>query len=246
MSPIRALIVDDAPLARARLRRYLLQEPDIEIVGEAASGGEALRLIATLAPHLAFLDVQLPDFDGMEIVRRMTPRFNPVVIYLTARGDKAVEAFDAGALDYLTKPFTPDRFQRALNRARDQIRLRAGGPPAGKRAYLTRLAIKDGARTEVVSVDDIDYVDVAGHYLCIHVGRTVHLCRGALSDFEARLDPADFVRTHRSALVRLRRIRSLVARRNGDSDVFLEDGSKLLLSRTHAEEVRRRLDIAGL
>jgi two-component system LytT family response regulator len=240
MSPIRTLIVDDVPLARERLRRYLAEEPDIEIVGEAANGAEALRLIASLAPQLAFLDMGLPDFDGLEIARRLPPGADPVVIYLTAHDDRALGAFEAGALDYLTKPFKPERFQRALNRARDQIRLRAG-EAAAKTPYLERLAVRDGGRTEIVAVADIDYIDVAGHYLCVHVGKTVHLVRDALSDLEARLDPAEFARIHRSAIVRLSRVRSLEARRNGDADVILVDGSKLLLSRTHAEGLRRKL-----
>lgn len=238
MRKIRAVIVDDVELARERVRHYLAGEDDIEIAGEAANGAEAVRLIARLAPDLVFLDVQLPDFDGFEIAARLPVK--PVIVYLTAHDDKAIKAFEAGALDYLTKPFDRERFERALNRARAQIGLK-GGTPTGE--YLKRLAVRDKERTDVVATANIDYIDVAGHYLCVHVGKSVHLIRGTLSDLEDKLDPSEFARIHRSAIVRLDRVKSLVARRNGDCDVHLADGSKLLMSRNHGDAVKRRLGL---
>ena len=244
MTPIRAVIVDDVALARERVRLYLADEYDIEIVGEAASGAEAVRAISRLAPNLVFLDVQLPDIDGFEIVRRLPPALHPVIIYLTAHDDKALDAFEVHALDYLLKPFDRGRFARALNRARHQLSLR--GAPVASREYLERLAIKEKGRTDVVAMKDVDYIDVAGHYLCIHVGKAVHLIRGTLVEIEPQLDPAQFVRIHRSAIVRLERIASLTARRNGDCDVFLADGSKLLMSRTYREHLRVRLGLGEI
>ncbi len=244
MTPIRAVIVDDVALARERVRLYLADEHDIEIVGEAASGAEAVRAISRLAPNLVFLDVQLPDFDGFEIVRRLPPALHPVIIYLTAHNDKALDAFEVHALDYLLKPFDRERFARALNRARHQLSLRVA--PVVPREYLERLAIKEKGRTDVVAMKDVDYIDVAGHYLCIHVGKAVHLIRGALAEIEPQLDPAQFVRIHRSAIVRLERIASLTARRNGDYDVILSDGSKLLMSRTYREHLRVRLGLGEI
>ncbi|MGH8181774.1 MAG: LytR/AlgR family response regulator transcription factor [Steroidobacteraceae bacterium] len=240
MTPIRVLIVDDVALARERVRLYLRGETDMQIVGEATSGAEAVSDISRLGPDLVFLDVQLPDFDGFEIVRRLSPQVRPVVIYISAHDEKAIEAFEVHALDYLLKPFGPERFQRALNRARGQLGLAGARRLPG---HLERLAIKERGRTEIVAVGDIDYVDVAGHYLCVHAGRRIHLLRGTLNELEPQLDPAQFARIHRSTVVRLERIKSLAARRNGDCDVLLSDGTKLPLSRTYLESVRSRLGL---
>jgi two-component system, LytTR family, response regulator len=239
---IRAVIVDDMALARERVVRYVAGEVDIEIVGEAATGADAVDLIAREEPDVAFLDVGLPDFDGFEIIRRLPPHSRPFTIFLTAHGDKALEGFEVSAGDYLAKPFSRERFAQAIDRARAQLRLRRGaeGPP---RDYLKRLAIKDRQRAEVVDTRHVDYIDVGGHYLCIHVGATVHLMRGQLADIEERLDPAEFARVHRSAIVRIDRVKSLVARTNGDCDVILADGRKLLLSRTYRERLARRLGL---
>lgn len=240
MTQIRTVIVDDVDLAREHLRRMLADEKDLEIVGEAADGRSALRAIQTLAPDLVFLDVRLPDIDGFEIARRMHLGERPVVIYVSAYDDKVVEAFDVNATDYVLKPFDRERFRRALDRARRKI-----APEPVRRDYLQRLMIKDRARTEIVATRDIDYIDVAGHYLCIHVGRTVHLQRGALTDLERQLDPAEFCRIHRSNIVHLDRVQALTARRNGDYDVQLKTGAKLLMSRTFGEAARQRLAAAA-
>jgi two-component system LytT family response regulator len=239
---IRAVIVDDMALARERVTRYLADETDIEIVGEAANGTDAVSLIVREDPDVAFLDVGLPDFDGFEIIRRLPSATRPVAIFLTAHGEKALEAFDLSAGDYLAKPFSRERFSRALNRAREQLRLRHSDADRS-RDYLRRLAIKEKQRTEVVDTRHIDYIDVAGHYLCIHAGKTVHLKRGQLADIEERLDPAEFARIHRSAIVRIDRVKSLIARSNGDCDVILVDGSKLMLSRTYRDRVAGRLGL---
>jgi two-component system, LytTR family, response regulator len=244
-SRIRAVIVDDMVLARERVTRYLAGEADVEIVGEAANGSDAVSLIVREGPDVAFLDVGLPDFDGFEIVRRLPSATKPVAIFLTAHGDKALEAFDVNASDYLAKPFSRERFSRALDRAREQLRLRHGVVTTTL-DYLRRLAIKDKQRTEVVDTRDIDYIDVAGHYLCIHVGKTVHLLRGQLSDIEERLDPAEFSRVHRSAIVRIDRVKSLLTRTNGDGDLLLVDGSRLLLSRTYRDRLAERLGLHKL
>ena len=240
--PIRVFIVDDVELARERVRLYLQGETDMQIVGEAANGAEAVRNISRLAPDLVFLDVQLPDFDGFELIRRLPPQLQPVVIYISAHDEKAIQAFEVQALDYLLKPFCRDRFQCALNRARCHLGMAAAPRRPG---HLERLAIKERGRTEIVAVRDIDYVDVAGHYLCVHAGKSVHLLRGTLNELEPQLDPAQFARIHRSALVRLERIKSLAARRNGDCDVLLSDGTKLQMSRTYLESVRARLGLRG-
>lgn len=236
---IRTLIVDDVALARERVRRYLAGQDDIKIVGEAANGADALAQIARLKPQLVFLDVELPDFDGFAIAARMDEANRPVVIYLTAHESRALEAFEAQALDYLVKPFDRRRFLAALDRARDLLALRAGQTAA---PFLTTLTIREGGRTEIVDSADVDYIDVAGHYLCVHVGRSVHLIRGTLNELESRLDPAHFLRVHRSAMVRFDRVKTLTARRNGDADLTLTSGAKLVLSRTYAPQLKKRLN----
>jgi two-component system LytT family response regulator len=246
MREMRAVIVDDMMPARERVARYLGREPDIEIAGEAENGEEAVRLITRVGPDIAFLDVGLPDFDGFEVVRRLPPGSVPLVIYLTAHGDKALEAFDVHADDYLTKPFSRERFDRALNRARQQFRLKHAAPIQTHSKFLKRLAIKEKGRIDVVDVDDIDYIDSGGHYLCIHVGKTVHLLRGQISQLESQLDPMRFARVHRSAIVRLDRIKSLGRRHNGDCDLILAGGAKIVLSRTFHEALLDRLDLPNL
>ena len=243
MKAIRALIVDDVSLARERVRLYLAEERDIEIAGEAANGADALRMLAALAPDLVFLDVELPDMDGFAVAREIGAEKRPVIVYLTAHDNRALDAFDVNALDYLTKPFDRERFRRALNRARALLRMRDGAKQEVE--YLTRLAIKEKDRTDVVPIADIDFIDVAGHYLCVHVGKRVHLIRGTLGDIEEKLDPAAFARIHRSAIVRLNRVKSLIARRNGDCDLVLVDGSKLVMSRSYSDTLRARLGLTA-
>lgn len=231
---IRAVIVDDVPLARERVRLYLQDEPDITICGEAANGAEAVRLIEREAPDLALLDVRLPDFDGLEILTRLAPARRPPTIYLTAHDEHAIAAFDVQAVDYLLKPFSRERFARAIARARARIAPREEAP---------RIAVRDRGRIDLVAVRDIDYVDAAGHYVCLHVGRRVHLMRMSLGELEAQLDPARFTRIHRSVIVQLDRVETLTARRNGDLDLTLRDGALLTASRTYAEGVRARLGL---
>jgi len=243
VNTIRAAVVDDAALARERLRLYLRHESDIDIVGEAASGEEALSLIVRLQPDLVFLDIELPDLTGLEIVRRLPPSYTPSIVYVTAHDDRAVEAFDVSALDYLLKPFDRDRFAKSLDRARQHISLKAVGAESrtSHERYSETLAIKDRGAIELVRVDDIDYIDVAGHYVCVHAARKVHLIRGALQDVERQLNPALFARIHRSTVVQIDRVRSLRARRSGDFDLVLLDNTKLVMSRTYGESVRTLL-----
>jgi two-component system LytT family response regulator len=239
---IRAVIVDDIPLARQRIARNLASAPDIEIVGEAANGSQAVALIARTHPDVAFLDVGLPDFDGFEVIRRLPQGVRPVSIYLTAHGDRALHAFEVDARDYLTKPFTAERLACALERARQELSRREG-TYAPTRQYYRTLAIKDKQCTDLINVREIEYIDVGGHYLCVHAGGIVHMMRGQLTELVERLDPAEFTRIHRSVIVRMDRVRSLVARTNGDCDVILHDGRRLLMSRTYRERLVTRLGI---
>jgi two-component system LytT family response regulator len=231
---IRALIVDDMPLARERVRLYLQEETDVSLAGEASNGADAVRLIEREAPQLALLDMRLPDFDGLEILTRLAPQRRPATIYLTAHDEDAVAAFDVQAVDYLLKPFSRERFARAIARARQRI------APGGE---APRIAVRDRGRIDLVPIRDIDYVDAAGHYICLHVGRKVHLMRMSLGELEGQLDPARFARVHRSAIVQLDRVEALAQRRNGDLDLTLRGGAALTVSRTYAAALRARLGL---
>jgi two-component system LytT family response regulator len=236
--------VDDVPLARERIRIYLEPHNDIEVIGEYECGRDAAREISRLQPDLAFLDVQLPDVTGFEILAQLPPNARPLVIFLTAYEEHAVQAFDVSALDYLVKPVDRARFEQALNRARAALhRSDATEPstPNHPETFLERLAIRDNERTELVSVEDVDYIDIAGHYLCIHVGTKIHLMRGSLRDLGQQLDPAHFARIHRSKIVRLDRIRYLRPRHNGDFELELHDGTTMTLSRSYSPDVLDQL-----
>lgn len=241
---MRVMLVDDVALARERMRLYLEPYSDMRIVGECDTGQQASRELVRLRPDLVFLDVQLPDMSGFDVLATLPAAQRPLVIFLTAYEEYAVKAFDVSAVDYLVKPVDRDRFAQSVNRARAVLNRTMEGavrPPKSSPAYLSRLAIRDCGQTELVPVVEIDYIDIAGHYLCIHVNSTVHLMRGSLRDLEKLLDPADFLRTHRSHIVRLDRIRYLRPRHNGDYGVELHDGTVITLSRSYSPAVLERL-----
>jgi two-component system LytT family response regulator len=234
---IRTLVVEDAPLAREALLRLLGAHADVEVVGAAGSAEEGLALAAALQPALLILDIQLPDLDGIELARRL-PAPRPAILFLTAFPQHALPAFEVEALDYLLKPANADGVARALDRVR-----RALGRQAAPVATPAHLEIRDGGRTLFVPLTAIDHIDAAGHYLCVHVGRDVHLLRQPIAELAERLGPA-FVRTHRSAVVRVDRVVAITDRRNGDGDVELVGGGRVPLSRSYRAEVESRLAAA--
>ena len=233
---IRTAVIEDVPLARERLQRMLAPHRDIVLVGEAGDMRAGADLIARAAPQLVFLDVTLPDGDGPSLLRRLPEQARPLIIFLTARADHAVPAFELQAVDYLLKPVGDESLSRALDRVRKRL-----DPHAGQREAETHIAIRNGRRTDLVRVDSIDYVEVAGHYLCLRVGRETHLLREPLVTFAERLETAGFVRCHRSALVRIAAIESIVDRKNGDGEIRLSGGATVPLSRTYREALRARL-----
>lgn len=226
--PIRVVIVEDVALARAALLRLLSAHGDIAVVGVAASHAEALALRDAVPVDLALLDVRLPDGTGVDLAANW-PEPCPAFVFITAEPDHAVDAFALEAADYLLKPITAEGLARALDRVRKR---RAGIAPAGTAA--AGIEIRDGGRTLWLARELIDYVDVAGHYLCLHVGRDVHLLRQPIGDLAAELG-AEFLRVHRSAIVRLDRVRAVTARRNGDADIALDGGVTVPLSRNYRE-----------
>lgn len=240
-------------LARRRLKRYLQKEPDLEIVGESASGTEAVAAIESLKPDLVFLDVQMPEMDGFEVVETVGVEKMPAVIFVTAFDQYALRAFDVHAVDYLLKPFDEDRLRRTLARARKILREPRGENFDSKMRmllrelkpepkYIKRLAVKNASRTIYVHVDEIDWIGAAGNYLELHVGGKTHLVRERMNALEAKIDPEKFVRIHRSAIVNVERVKEVHPLFNGDQTVVLTGGQDLVASRNYREKLIRALE----
>jgi len=238
---IRALIVDDERLARARLVRLLRRHEDVEIVGVACDGDEALLMIAELRPDLVFLDVQMPGLSGFDVIDAIGRERMPALILTTAFDQYALRAFEAHALDYLLKPFGEERLSASLDRAAAMIRGARAHP--GVRPFLEQLApakrfvVRTPGRIVFLPLSEVDWIEAAGNYVYVHAGRERHLIRATLKAIEARFD-SQFARIHRSALVNLERVRELVPRAHGDCDVVLLGGARLPVSRTFAARLR--------
>jgi two-component system LytT family response regulator len=235
---IRTLIVDDEPLARSNLAVLLRLDPEIEIVRECGSGAEALAEIRSAKPDLVFLDVQMPECDGFDVLELLGGDLPPAVVFVTAYDQYAVRAFEAGALDYLLKPFDNARFDRALDRAKQKI---THGREAPRR--LERFAIKSAGRVSFVKPSEIDWIEAADYYACLHVGARSHLLRRSMSELEQELDPTIFCRIHRSTIVNLDRVRGLKLSEDGEYEVLLDDGTRLPLSRRYRKPLQSRLGI---
>ena len=225
---MRALIVDDEPLARTNIRILLRRHPEIEIAGEAGSGDEAVEQIRRMQPDLVFLDVQMPECDGFDVLELLGSKAPPAVIFVTAYDEYALRAFEAGALDYLLKPFTDDRFDLAVSRAREKLQ---------QQRKPERITVKQGAQVLFIRPEEIDWIEAADYYACLHVGAKSHLVRRSLADLEQDLDPALFRRTHRSALVNIRRLRALQFNRNGEYEALLESGAVVPVSRRYRRQL---------
>jgi len=240
------LIVDDEPLARAGLRQLLELDADIGAIREARDGREAVAAIADERPDLVFLDVQMPELDGVEVVRRVGAAAMPAVVFVTAHDRYALDAFELNAIDYIVKPVTRDRFARALDRAKERLRARSAGDQlsglletlAARDQGVRRLAVRSQGRTEFVAVDDLDYIEAAQNYVELHVGKISHLLQVTMSALERSLDPARFVRVHRSLIVPVARIRSLEAAQHGEYVITLTTGVRLRSGRSYAERLR--------
>jgi two-component system LytT family response regulator len=245
---IRALIVDDEPLGRERIRTLLRDDAEVEIVGEISDGRGAVAAVERLKPDLLFLDVQMPEMDGFAVVDAIAEKHLPAIIFVTAYDRYAVRAFEVHALDYLLKSYDRDRFESAVERAKDEIRRLHDGALNERVAGLledlelrkqcaSRLVIKSAGRIFFLRVEEIDWVEAADNYVRIHAGREGHLVRETLQSLEGRLDPRQFLRIHRSSIVNLDRIRELKPAFHGDYAVFLRDGTELTLSRNYKEKL---------
>jgi two-component system LytT family response regulator len=236
---IRTLIVDDERLARARLVRLLRRRQDIEILGVACDGDEAVVMIAELRPELVFLDVQMPGLSGFDVLDAIDSRTN--VIFTTAFDQYALRAFEVHALDYLLKPFDEERLSASLDRAAAMIRGARADP--GLRPFLEQMApperfvVRTPGRIVFLPLAEVDWIEAAGNYVYVHAGRERHLIRGTLKAIESRF-ASRFARIHRSAIVNLERVRELAPRAHGDCDVVLRGGARLPVSRTFAARLR--------
>ena len=235
---IRTLVVDDEPLARSNLTVLLRLDPEIEIVGECGRGSEAVANIRSRKPDLVFLDVQMPEYDGFDVVEKLGKDLPPAVVFVTAYDQYALKAFEAGALDYLLKPFDNARFERALNRAKERIAQNQGTP-----RKIDHLVVKGAGQVIFVKISEIDWIEAADYYACLHVRTNSHLLRRRMSELERELDQAVFCRIHRSSIVNLNRIRSLEINEEGEYEVLLDTGSRLRLSRRYRKQLQSRLGI---
>jgi two-component system, LytTR family, response regulator len=235
---IRTVIVDDEPLARSNLIVLLRLDPEIEIVSECGSGVDAPREIRTARPDLLFLDVQMPECDGFDVLEFLGKDVPAAIIFVTAYDQYALRAFEAGALDYLLKPFDNARFDRALGRAKEKIAQGKGLPKK-----LQRLTVKSAGQVAFVSLSEIDWIEAADYYAALHVGEKTHLLRRSMAELEQDLDPATFCRIHRSTIVNLERVRGLKLSEDGDYQVLLENGTELRMSRRYRKQLQSRLGV---
>jgi len=252
VTKIRTLVVDDEPMARERILGLLAQETDVEVVGQCADGVQAVNAIQQLSPELVFLDVQMPAVDGFGVIRQVGPEKMPMVVFVTAYDEYALQAFEVHALDYLLKPFGRDRLQQCLDHARHQRdRARAGELGKSLMALVQdfkpeqkkqdRLVVKSGGRVFFVRTDDIDWIEASGNYVRLHLKEQSFLFRETMNQMESRLDPQRFFRIHRSRIVNTERIKELQPWFNGEYVVVLHNGAQLRLSRSYREKLEERL-----
>ena len=246
--PLRAVVVDDEPLARKRLLALLADEPDIDVVGEAGGGSAAVRLITAARPDLVFLDVQMPGLDGFEVLDAVAHTYLPVVVFVTAHDKYALRAFDVHAFDYLLKPFSPERFDAALVRAQKEITSRGADQTRRKllkllaertaaSPYLKRFIVRRGERYLLVRADDVHSFEANGNYVKLRTESGSHMLRMTMAELERKLDPARFARIHRSTVVNIEQIKEITPAWHGDFEVHLADGQRLRLSRNFRERL---------
>lgn len=246
--PYTCLIVDDEPLARALLRDLVSRDPECVRIVEAVNGAEAVEQIAAEPPDLVLLDVQMPELDGLGVVAAVGAERMPATLFVTAHDEHAIAAFEMNAVDYLLKPVTEERFAQALARARARLRQASDGETrrvaellemlAAPQRFVRRIAVREAGRTVFVEVDDVDWIGAAENYVELHVAGASHLLHVPLGTLERSLDPVRFLRIHRSTIVQVSRIASLVPGLHGEFEVILRDGTRLSSGRTYAEKLR--------
>lgn len=237
---LRAVVIDDEPLARAAVRGLLERDPEITVSGEC-SGIEAVELITRARPHIVFVDVQMPEVDGFQVIESLPADQSPVIVFITAYDEYALRAFDVHAIDYLLKPFDDARFVKMLAHAKERARAAAGdnarilallSDRGREKRYARRFLVRTRDKTLVITADEIDWIEAADYYVSLHVGGKSHLLRETMTELETRLDPEKFFRAHRSAIVNVDRIREVHPLFRGDCALVLESGARVRLSRT--------------
>ena len=267
MSKLRTIIVDDEPLARRGLKLRLEQYPELELVAECRNGKEALRAVAELQPDLLFLDIQMPGMDGFEVVRELQGDTMPLVVFVTAFDQYAVDAFNIHAIDYVLKPIDDERLQEAVRHAIDNFNKKklethkqnlievvigiTGASPASieemaesgrnPASYPEKLSIKDRDEVQMVPTTEIDWVDAAGDYMCVHAGGITHIMRITMKQLETLLNPAVFLRVHRSTIVNANRISRAQSLSNGEFLLTLDNESQLKVSRSYRDKIKHLL-----
>jgi two-component system, LytTR family, response regulator len=236
-SPITTLVVDDEPLARRNLTVLLEGDSDIGPIIECGSGAEAVETIRRRKPDLVFLDVQMPECGGFDVLELLGGELTATIIFVTAHDEYALRAFEVGALDYLLKPFDDARFFRALARAKDRI-----VHAASQERATRRLIVRSPGQLLFIDVANVDWIEAADYYACLHVGGDTHLIRRTLSELERDLPDHDFVRIHRSTIVNLNRIRGLELQSSGEFAVVLQSGAQLRLSRRYRKRLQDLLE----
>jgi two-component system, LytTR family, response regulator len=249
VSKIKALIVDDEPLARDRIREMLKDHPDVEVIAEARNGQEAIDAITSRKPDLVFLDIQMPDLNGFDVLQKLDVAQLPVIIFVTAYDQYALRAFDVHAVDYLTKPFDRERFAAAVEQAK--VVMKGAREPdtarilnmlqelrAGAR-YLERFAIKNGETVVFVRAEDVDAIEAQGNYVRLNLAGSSHLLRDTLNNIEAQINPRMFVRIHRRTIVNIDRIKELQTWARGEYRVVLSNGAHYTLSRGYRQHFEK-------
>jgi two-component system LytT family response regulator len=249
---LRTVIVEDEPLARERLRSLLDAHEDVDVVAECADGHEAVATLRRENPDVVFLDIQIPGCDGFEVLEAVGADRVPAIVFVTAYDQYALRAFEVHAVDYLLKPYDEDRFNRALERAR--VTVKQGVDEAVKekllsllkdlrspQGYVDRLVVKSAGRIFFLRVPEIDWIESAGNYVCLHVGGETHLLRETMNSLEARLDPTHFARIHRGTIVNIDRIRELQPLFHGEYQVRLQNQTELVLSRGYRDRLQEAI-----
>lgn len=250
MANIRTVIVDDEPLARRGIRALLNEEKDVEIISECRNGREAVAVIEEQTPDLVFLDVQMPELNGFDVLQTIGAERMPAVIFVTAYDKYALRAFDVHALDYLLKPLDGERFTKALQRARAQIERKSIHDLSRRlqsllddlkpnQKYAERLVIKSSGRIFFLNVAEVDWIEAADNYVRLHAGRDEHLLRETMNSLEKRLDPAQFLRIHRSRIINIQRIKELQPLFRGEYDIMLQDGTRLESGRGYRDKLQK-------
>jgi len=240
---MRALIVDDEAPARAKIRRLLIAQSDVEIVGEATTGREAVAMIKRAQPDIVFLDIQMPHLDGFEVLDALESDRAPYVVFVTANDQHALRAFEVGVVDYLLKPFTPDRFDRVLDRARGRLAASGDAVPVAAPTFLRRILVIDNGRAVFLPVERIDRIDAERNYVFLSAASERFRLRATIGSLQERLDPAQFLRVNRSTLVRLDAVREMHEWSHGDFRVVMKSGEELVWSRRFRAAAEREFGV---